>query len=329
MTRLVISSFNVEWMNDWFAGDDAEGGIRFKETFKEKDSGVIVRTEIVATRVSQTIKKINPDILSIQEGPSRKEEMDLFINTYLDGQYSCDIGSDGRAQKIFFLYKKDKFDQVSKIETDYNPWGFDINSDFIIDDVKFTRSPLEMNFSIENKSLRLFGVHLKSPYINDGESLWNDLETRNEYIKESLINRRRLLTEAIAVRERMDSVLHEQPNVAIMGDLNDGPGKEYFEKLLLGLDITEKLLGDVYSPKNIFSLPYSLESDFTAIFDDFVENVEDKKLLLDRILISPKLLESLIGSKVEYEAYNENTEDANKREGRPSDHRPVSVTIDL
>ena len=329
MTRLVVSSFNVEWMNDWFERDDSNEGIRFKDTFKERGSGTMVRTEIVATRVSKTIKKINPDILSIQEGPSRKEEMDLFINTYLDGQYSCDFGSDGRAQKIFFLYKKDKFDQVNKIETDYNPLGFDVNGDFIIDEVKFTRSPLEMNFSIGNKSFRLFGIHLKSPYINDGERLWNDPETRNEYIKESLVNRRRLLTEAIAVRERMDSILQEQPNVVILGDLNDGPGKEYFEKLLLGLDITEKLLGDVYSPKDIFSLPFSLESDFTAIFDDFVENIENKKLLLDRILISPKLLEALIESKVEYEAYNENTEDSNRREGRPSDHRPVTVTIDL
>ena len=75
----------------------------------------------------------------------------------------------------------------------------------------------------------------------------------------------------------------------ILGDMNDGPGKEYFEKYLLDMDITSELLGSIYFPKNIFSTTLDPDNDYSVIFDDFVSNMPNRKILLDRILISPSL----------------------------------------
>ena len=74
-----------------------------------------------------------------------------------------------------------------------------------------------------------------------------------------------------------------------MGDVNDGPGREFFENYMLGMDITSELLGSTYYPDKIFSYLLDLNNDFSAVFDDYVDNVPNRKILLDRILVSPSL----------------------------------------
>jgi hypothetical protein len=71
------------------------------------------------------------------------------------------------------------------------------------------------------------------------------------------------------------------------------------------------------------------ENDYTVIFDDFVENEPNKKTLLDRILISPSCTNYLYDSRVEHIAYDSQVTDPESREGRPSDHRPVSIDLNL
>jgi endonuclease/exonuclease/phosphatase family metal-dependent hydrolase len=308
-------------MNRWFSSDENEA--QFKNVFDGS-----VKTEIVAKRVADVIKEIDPDLLAIQEGPSRKDEMELFIETYLEDRYQCEMGSDGGAQKIFVLYKKNTFDHVLRIDTHYNDWEFDKDGDFDLDSINFTRTPLELEVFVKDKRLKVFVVHLKSNFINNGEQLWNNPNTRKDYVKDALINRRRILTEAIALRSRVDNIFDEYSDMLVLGDMNDGPGKHYFEKFLLGLDVTQALLGDVYNPQRIFNVPSTLSNDFTAVFDDFVENIPNRRLLLDRIILSPSLTEFSDNARVEHEAFNKFTSNFNEREGRPSDHVPASISIE-
>lgn len=72
MVDIKISSFNAEWMNDWFAGWNE---VRFKERFKDTESGNFITTSVVTEKVSQTIKRVDGDILVIQEGKWHKWEV--------------------------------------------------------------------------------------------------------------------------------------------------------------------------------------------------------------------------------------------------------------
>jgi hypothetical protein len=88
-------------------------------------------------------------------------------------------------------------------------------------------------------------------------------------------------------------------------------------------------LGNTYHPENIFSYLLDLSNDYTAIFDDFVENEPNKHILLDRILISPSLNPYVNSCKVEYEKYDALVDDPDRRDGRPTDHRPVTLSLSL
>ena len=70
-------------------------------------------------------------------------------------------------------------------------------------------------------------------------------------------------------------------------------------------------------------------NDYRVIFDDFVSNMPNRKILLDRILISPSLSNLVKESLVNHGIFNSVTTDINKRDGRPSDHRPISLSIDF
>ena len=52
--------------------------------------------------------------------------------------------------------------------------------------------------------------------------------------------------EAVQVRKHVDETLTTEPNSIIIGDINDGPGKEFFENYMLGMDITSEELTRKY-----------------------------------------------------------------------------------
>lgn len=114
-----------------------------------------------------------------------------------------------------------------------------------------------------------------------------------------------------------------------MDDVNNGPGKELFENYMLGMDITSELLGNTYYYDTIFSHLLDLQDNFTVVLDDFVEGVLNKKVLLDRILMSPSLRPSVTSRSLEYQKYNILVDNAQRRDGGPTDHSPVALNLDL
>jgi hypothetical protein len=80
--------------------------------------------------------------------------------------------------------------------------------------------------------------------------------------------------------------------------------------------------------------PLADPNRYSAFFDDFVTGEADRHLLLDHILLAPGLradsgLRVVAGTgTVEHAAYEAlAANQGSKREDRPSDHRPVSVTL--
>ena len=347
MTTLRIASVNGEWMNNWFTSDGMPPA--FVPSFKLPGENISNSTDKTASKLAGEIVAIDPDVLAIEEAPSRQEELDLFVSQYLSGPagptYNAILGDSGGAQKLAVLYKSAAVTASlapgDSIKTLLDPWEADPDGDMFLGPYQFTRTPLVINLSAGSHAFQLVVMHTKSNFVNEGQAMWNDPARRQEYVIAALKARRRNATEGMRTRQYLDERLavDENARIVVLGDLNDGPGMDYFEELYLAHNVTDILAGSVFEPERIFvhaQHDVSPDKRFTAIFDDFVPTLQKgKKLLLDHILLSPGFdsasgLQRKRGSgtihHIEYEAQLKNK--GKKREDRPSDHRPVSVLLE-
>ena len=83
MAELKIANWNIEWMNRWFS-PDTDGPARLRGS--EEISGVSDIGDLV-DRVTQVITGLGADVITVQEGPSRRSEMDLFVRDHLNDAY--------------------------------------------------------------------------------------------------------------------------------------------------------------------------------------------------------------------------------------------------
>jgi endonuclease/exonuclease/phosphatase family metal-dependent hydrolase len=345
MPKLRVASMNGEWMNSWFTADGTPAA--FLSTFKLPGESQSNSTSKTASRLAAVVRAIDADILALQEAPSRKEELDLFISTHLAGPggplYAGILGDSGGAQKLGLLFKPGSVTASlapsSGLATLLNEWSADVDGDMVLGPYSFTRRPLVVDVQAGSHQLQVIVMHTKSNFVNQGQALWEDPATRQEYVVAALKARRRNATEGMRARKYMEERItaNAGSRIILLGDLNDGPGLDYFEENYLAHNVTDILVGSAFAPELIFQhaqhdVPAAKR--FTAVFDDFVENIKGKKLLLDHILLSPALKGTTGLRKVansgtihhtEYEAQIKNG--GKKREDRPSDHRPVSVQL--
>jgi endonuclease/exonuclease/phosphatase family metal-dependent hydrolase len=345
MPQLTICSFNVEWMNDWFTLDAEQPD--FRDTFQS--NGHESDTAETAGRAAAVIRAIDPDVLAIQEGPSRSTELDLFVNEFLsdDGapRYRFFLGDTGGQQKLGLLYKPDvvsaELAPATELAVLINPWMSDVDGDGFLDEYAFTRTPLVVRAQADGQPLELIVLHTKSNFVNNGSALWENLATRQQYVIAALRARRRNSAEGMRLRRYLDDRLQFDPDAAIvvLGDMNDGPGLDYFEENYLTHNVTDILLGSAFEPETVFAHAQhdvTRDNRYTAVFDDFVTAEPNRRLLLDHILLSPGLgsgagaLRAVAGSgavrHAEWEA--QVVQGGDLREHRPSDHRPVTVELE-
>lgn len=336
-----IVNWNIEWMNDWFVG---KGSVAFRQNNPRRG---ITDVADLCRRVASVVNNLDPDVLTIEEGPSDIREMELFVETYLiDGQGNrlFDIfgGIDGGAQKLYTLIRKEGEFRNPVIATDdltlalQEPWEVDIDGDYHLEGYEFTRQPLvvEGTMQDENSKFKIVALHTKSKYVHSGESLWNNPDTRTHYVIAALKNRRRISSEAMRLRNYLDDLLKQDSDslILVTGDFNDGPGIDYFERHYLTHNVTDILLGSTYYPNLLFKHAF-LEAvpehqRYTAIFDDFIDNIPGRHLLLDHILVSPALSSRIQDSAIAHQEYNAGTDNnASGRQKYVSDHRPVYVDL--
>ena len=82
MVALKIANWNIEWMNRWFTSD-RDGPPELKSML---EAGFDVSE--LAERVARAIAAMNADIVTLQEGPSRRSEMAIFVTGFLGDDYS-------------------------------------------------------------------------------------------------------------------------------------------------------------------------------------------------------------------------------------------------
>lgn len=342
-----IVNWNLEWMNDWFSGRSAPKWGRINEGASRSSRRRMYPSEAraCAAKAARVINTLQPDLLCLQEGPSAEAEMALFVQDFLSDAngplYEFMIGADGRSQKLYVLRRIDGAVAAMERATDLptlalaDDWDADTNGDMLLEGYDFTRLPLVVDVDpIGGQPIRVVVLHTKSKYVDRGRTLWRDPNRRQEFVVQALEARRRISAEGFRLRRYLDDLIAADGDARIIvtGDWNDGPGRDLFERSYLTHNVADIVLGSTFQPDLIFGHPLlwhvPTPALFTARFDDFVDEVPDRPLLLDHFAVSPSLRDYIPDAGIahaEWEAELDGTGSA--RIERASDHRPIWIEV--
>ncbi len=335
-----ITTFNIEWMNDSFYSSEP----RFKESHKKSQySGPsISNVPTLCSRIQGTIRLVNPDILGVVEGPRLQSQMEEFVRQYLDDEYSVVASPSERAQRQYLLVRRSSGLSVRTLHEEprygemvkrwqFYPWGA-----YLEKDAKphgFHRKPLVAEIQSEERRITVILLHIKSKHIGLKPT------DKKTYVEKAILARQEITSEIKKVRDYLDDALMEEMtrSMVVMGDFNDGPGRDLFEEQFMLQNLVDVIQGTLLDPElNIYHVLEDLKTGaYTIEFDD-PEGGGKKRELIDHILLSPAMFSDTAdflcqkgSGKVEHEAWEMNLGESpdEVRDDRPSDHRPVSSEI--
>lgn len=334
---MLIMDWNIEWMNKWFSGN--HNPVWGSNSLNEDNA------RVAAQKAANVINAVDPDILCLQEGPSAIQEMQLFIDDFLSNGgtpvYEALIGKDGASQKLYVLYKPngsiDAIDYATDTLTENleDTWQADVDGDLLLEPYDFTRLPLTVDVDPDSGApFRIVVLHTKSKYVHNGQTMFDDPNRRHDFIAAAMKARRRISAEGFHLRSYLDELIESNADerVIVTGDWNDGPGPDFFERQYLTHNIADIVLGSTFYPDLIFRQPV-LErvpstALFTARFDDFVDDIQDRPLLLDHFAVSPSLANHVADAGIAHDAFQAELDgDGGDRVQRPSDHRPIWLDL--
>ncbi len=296
-----FATYNVEWFNSLF--DDAGRLLN--------DSAWSARYDI--TRAAQSaalgavFTALNADAVNIIEAPDTNRHrstvtaLETFAATYNLRARKAIIGFQSETQQeIACLFDPDT------LTIHHDPRGafsgkkgsrnaprfdgtfrHDLDQDGASELITWSKPPLELCATTRSgETLRLIGVHAKSKAPHGARD-------PAEATRISINNRRKSLAECVWLRQRIDQHLTGRDPLIVMGDFNDGPGLDEYEKLF-GHSSIEIVMGEgeatkLYDPharqalsRRIAALPATAR--FRIPPDGNYLNA-----LLDYIMVSPDL----------------------------------------
>ncbi len=289
-----LATYNVEWFNNLF---DDKGALI-------NNSGWSGRWDV--TREQQTaalghvFKALDADAVMIIEAPdsSRKRSSVRALENFakhfgLRTSEALAGFQNDTQQEIALLYDPDALDARHDPKADDGiprfdgEFGMDLDIDAAPDPIRWSKPPLEIALQTKaGRALRLIGVHAKS---KAPHSARNDADA----IRVSIENRRKQLAQCIWLRKRVETHLAAGDDLIVLGDFNDGPGLDTYEKLF-GRSGVEIVLGEdddaqLYDPHARMALGRRVGAmPSTARFKR--ENGAYLQALLDYIMISLGLM---------------------------------------
>ena len=344
MTGLRLATYNVEWFNALFddngrALDDREPSARYKTS----------RGEQLAA-LAKVFTALDADGITIIEAPdtngkrSTVKALETFAHRAGLRARKAIIGYPSETeQEIAFLYDPDRL--TARHDPRGNPstshgasdaprfdttFRYDLDADSVSETIRFSKPPLELALTTQSGTrMRLIGVHAKSknPYGAVG---------REAQIRLSIENRRKQLAQCLWLRQRVDGHLADRDSLVVLGDFNDGPGIDEFEKLF-GHSGVEIVLGTAPDPATRLTDPHAsmaLQSKvgFAPTTARFYLAPQKRffEALLDFIMVSPDLAAKSPDWRI-WHPFNDPgimaTPDLREALLQASDHFPV--TIDL
>lgn len=351
MKTIKLTSFNIEWMTDLFQTGKAEF---WQAPDHSKRRGAPKNVQKVCEKISSVIKDVKPDILGIQEGPPLNAQMELFNEVYLNNEFEVYSMPHGN-QSIHTLVRKgveglsiEQIDTSHRIykhlnkKLEYYLWG-EVNTPR---KENFTRRPVVLSITNEKSGdrIEIMTLHTKSKISKlRNKKQW---ENRDEVaIKDALRSRQKLSAEMKSVRRYLTHAIlsNRVKGCIVMGDLNDGINREYFERQFLLQNIVDELRGGFKRQNavmhHVLSQKY-LQNDRIAFTSDFNDPTQEgKKIheLLDHILFTTEcFLQKSTAftidpkkSYVEHEIFDKYSDNSGRtREDRPSDHKPISAFLE-
>jgi len=251
---LRLATYNVEWFNALF--DDA--GHPLNDTQPSARYGITRDRQLTALRT--VFAALDADGIMVIEAPdtgtkrSTTRALERFAASAGIRARKALIGyPSGTEQEIAFLYDPDRLTVRHDPQGDPAPshgrhdaprfdtaFRYDLDADGISEVIRFSKPPLELAVTWQGHPLRLIGVHAKSkaPHgARDGPEL----------TRLAIDNRRKQLAQCLWIRQRVVGHLTAGDSVIVMGDLNDGPGLDEYEKLF-GRSGVEVILGPEAPP---------------------------------------------------------------------------------
>jgi endonuclease/exonuclease/phosphatase family metal-dependent hydrolase len=240
-----LMAYNIEWFDDHFQPDNsmktgAESQARFDG-------------------VAEALDKIDPDLVGITEGPNTTtttgqrdtiKALETFAAAKGLRQSKAMIGfpSAGR-QEIALLYDPSvltaKHDPGGKKGSKTKPtfaeeFYIDSDGDGIKEVYKHYRPPLEAKITRADggADFWIMVVHAKS------KGIFSAMD-KVHFDRTSERNRRKLFAECTSIRQRVEEWLGKDRPVVVMGDVNDGPGFDFYESKF-GRSAVEIIMGDIY-----------------------------------------------------------------------------------
>jgi hypothetical protein len=300
---LRLATYNVEWFNALFDDrgrmlEDREPSTRYKITRGEQ----LAALGIVFTA-------LDADGIIIIEAPdtngkrSTARALETFARASGLRARKALIGFPSETeQEIAFLYDPDRLtvrhDPIGHASTSQGSadaprfdttFRYDLDADNVTETIRFSKPPLELAISTESGAdFRLIGVHAKSknPYGAIG---------REAQMRLSIENRRKQLAQCLWLRQRVDGHLSAGESLVVLGDFNDGPGIDEFEKLF-GHSGVEIVLGTSPDPASRLTDPHAtmaLQSKvgLTPTTARFYLAPQKRffEALLDFVMVSPDL----------------------------------------
>lgn len=254
---LRLATYNVEWFNALFdirarLMEDDEPSARYKVT----RAGQIRALGVV-------FRALDADGVLVVEAPDSNGKRSSI--KALEG-FAARFGLRARRavtgfrseteQEISFLYDPDRLharhdpqgmphgagtgDDPPRFD---HAFSLDLDADSRPETIRFSKPPLELAVTLtEGRHLRLIGVHAKSkaPHgARDGD----------EAKRLGIENRRKQLAQCVWLRKRVERHLAAGDSLIVLGDFNDGPGLDEYEKLfghsgveiVMGVDVPPNL----------------------------------------------------------------------------------------
>ena len=181
---------------------------------------------------------------------------------------------------------------------------------------KHYRWPQVLSVSVGGQTVELVGVHFKSKFNRNTKLIKNPYIPGTKMLgcrfrDEAIKARIKLATEAQDVRrfvsarfDAAEAAGAPEPNVVVMGDLNDGVGKEFFEREYLFFDLLSTLQGDVFFARRFLNhalFDSNDENRWTYFLkgEDPIDPGRNPKILLDHILFTQGFTAGSSGLRIE------------------------------
>ncbi len=329
-----IATYNVEWFNNLF--DDA-GKLLDDDRWSGRHD---VRRSDQLAALAIVFTALDADAVMIIEAPDSHRRRDGI--TALEN-FAATVGLRARRavmgfinqtqQEIAFLFDPDVLtaghDPIGHPKFDA-AYHIDLDVDSAPEKVRWSKPPLELSVeSTTGHQFRMIGVHAKSKAPHGARR-------PKEVMRIAIQNRRKQLAQCIWLRERVEDHLDQSEPLIVLGDFNDGPGLDEYEKLF-GRSGVEIVIGDaddirLYDPhaEAVIRRPLGLMPASARFW------MPDQKrwiqTLLDYVMVSPDLRERASGWRI-WHPFDDpacyQTPELRDALLTASDHFPVSIELDL